>query len=57
MSEVEAARKLDALTDGSLAPDDFSHVDHVVVAFEALRRHGFEDAHARVSSGIRADAC
>ena len=52
MSEVDAARKLDALTDGSLAPEDFSHVDHVMVAFEALRRQDFADAHAQVADGI-----
>jgi hypothetical protein len=54
MDEVAAGRTLDALVDGSLAPEAFTHADHFAVAFEALRRHPFEEAHAVVTDGIRA---
>ena len=54
MHDLAARRTLDALVDGSLAPETFTHADHFAVAFEALRRHPFAEAHALVANGIRA---
>ncbi|MCC0017126.1 MAG: hypothetical protein H6878_12740 [Rhodobiaceae bacterium] len=48
--------KLEALVDGSLRPDDFSHLDHVGIACEALSQHDFYEALAIVGKGIRAMA-
>lgn len=46
--------KLQCLRAGTLDPKNFSHADHVVVAYEALSRHDFIEAMSIVSSGIRA---
>lgn len=46
-------RTLRSLMDGTLAPADFGHRDHVGVAYEALRQGDFFDAACRVASGIR----
>ncbi|MEM9385644.1 MAG: hypothetical protein AAGA68_11330 [Pseudomonadota bacterium] len=39
---------------GTLAPDEFSHEDHVRVAFDLLQRHEFLEATARFGRGARA---
>lgn len=44
---------LEALTSGNLDPDNFRHRDHIGVAYEALSRHDFFEAAARVASSIR----
>ncbi|MEE4297934.1 MAG: hypothetical protein V2J24_00710 [Pseudomonadales bacterium] len=54
MTESHARTTLDELLDGTLAPEAFSHRDHLVAAVEALRRHPFAEAHALVADGIRA---
>lgn len=45
--------KLDRLLDGTLAPEDFGHADHVGVAFEMLRRAEFIEAYDGFSKGVR----
>jgi len=45
--------KLLMLIDGTLAPQDFSHTDHIGVTYEALCRHDFFDALSIVANGIR----
>jgi hypothetical protein len=47
------ADKLQALCDGVLDPEDFSHRDHVGIAFAALDRYGFFDGLAMVAEGLR----
>ena len=46
--------KLRRLTDGSLAPADFSHADHIGVAYEALSANDFFAAAEMIASAIRA---
>ena len=41
------------LTSGTLAPEGFSHADHVGVAYEALSRSDFFDAAAQIATGLR----
>lgn len=45
--------KLRALGTGTLDPGEFSHLDHIGVAYEALSRHDFFEAASGVASGIR----
>ena len=45
--------KLAALEDGTLNPADFSHLDHVGVAVEALSKYDFFDAVSRYADGLR----
>lgn len=45
--------KLRALGAGTLDPGDFSHLDHIGVAYEALSRHDFFEAASGVAAGIR----
>jgi len=45
--------KLEMLVNETLLPSDFSHLDHVGVAFEALQRHDFFDALAIIANGIQ----
>ena len=54
MTDPDVRGTLDALVEGTLAPEEFSHRDHLVVAVQALSRHDFEEAHALVADGIRA---
>lgn len=46
--------KLQRLTGGNLDPEDFTHTDHVGVAYEALARSDFFHAAAQVARGIQA---
>lgn len=48
------AETLEGLLAGTLDAAAFTHLDHVAVAHEALRRYDFETAHARVAAGIQA---
>ncbi|PCJ07412.1 MAG: hypothetical protein COB16_10945 [Rhodobacteraceae bacterium] len=50
------AQQLDQLIDGSLDNTSFGHINHIGVAFEALKREGFFDALATVANGITAAA-
>lgn len=45
--------KLCCLKDGSLQPNDFSHLDHIGVAYEALLKHEFFEAVCIIADGIR----
>ena len=47
----EVARKFES---GELAPDDFKHREHLVVALLYLLRHTPEEAHGRMREGIHA---
>ncbi len=51
---VDYVDKLQQLRAGTLDPANFSHSDHVGVAYEALARHDYVEAVAIVSRGIRA---
>lgn len=51
---TDYAAKLAALEAGALRPAEFSHLDHIGVAWEALSRHEFFDAAARYARGLRA---
>ena len=46
------AQKLDALIADTLAPSEFSHLDHVGVGYEALRGHEFFEAVTIVAQGL-----
>lgn len=46
------ARKLDALIGDTLSPEEFSHLDHVGVAYEALRGHEFFEAVTLIAQGL-----
>ena len=46
------AQKLDALVADTLDAEDFSHLDHVGVAYEALRGHEFFEAVTIVAQGL-----
>jgi hypothetical protein len=46
--------KLRRLKEGSLRPDDFSHRDHIGVAYEALLQYEFFEAVRVIADGIRA---
>jgi len=46
------AQQLDQLIDGNLDNTSFRHINHIGVAFEALKREGFFDALATVANGI-----
>ena len=46
------AQKLNALAEDILAPTEFSHLDHVGVAYEALRGHEFFEAVTIVAQGL-----
>lgn len=45
--------KLCRLKDGLLQPDEFSHLDHIGVAYMALIQHEFFEAVHIIASGIR----
>ncbi|NNK77750.1 MAG: hypothetical protein HKP40_03465 [Litoreibacter sp.] len=45
--------KLAAMESGALEPNDFSHLDHVGVAVEALKKYGFFEAVSRYADGLR----
>ncbi|TAD89130.1 MAG: hypothetical protein EAZ99_10890 [Alphaproteobacteria bacterium] len=47
------AIQLDALRRGTLEPAGFSHLDHVGVAVEALRRHSYFEALAVIADGLK----
>jgi len=51
---VDYAERLDALLTGTLRASDFRHVDHIGVAYEALRRDDYVRATTGVAAGIRA---
>lgn len=53
MPNASHLARLEALTSGNLDPDSFRHRDHIGVAYEALSRHDFFEAAARVASSIR----
>lgn len=46
------AQKLDALVCDTLSPEEFSHLDHVGVAYEALCGHEFFDAVTLIAKGL-----
>lgn len=46
------AQKLDALVGDTLSPEEFTHLDHVGVACEALRGHEFFEAVKLVAQGL-----
>lgn len=46
-------RKMTALFEGRLDPADFSHADHIGVAYESLRTYAFMEAVERMNVGIR----
>ena len=46
------SQKLDALITGTLAPSEFSHLDHVGVGYQALRGHEFFEAVSIVAQGL-----
>lgn len=48
--------QLDQLNDGTLDAGKFKHLDHIGVAYEALKRESFFDAMATVANGITAAA-
>ena len=48
------ARSAEALLDGTLSPEGFSHRAHVGAAYELLRRHDVFDALALYARGLRA---
>ncbi|MBE1283601.1 MAG: hypothetical protein GJ676_09855 [Rhodobacteraceae bacterium] len=48
--------KLKDLCDGTLDAADFTHKDHIGVAFEALKQHDFFTALGHVSRGIETAA-
>ncbi|MEM7444376.1 MAG: hypothetical protein AAF414_13710 [Pseudomonadota bacterium] len=50
-SSVELTRAFEA---GEIEPGAFRHLDHVVVAFEMLRKYDFIDASLLYGRGIRA---
>ncbi|WP_108882345.1 hypothetical protein [Anderseniella sp. Alg231-50] len=50
---VDYFDKLQRLRAGTLAPKDFSHTDHVGVAYEALMRHDYVEAVGIISRGIK----
>mgnify|MGYP001823458904 CR=1 FL=1 len=50
---VDYVDKLQQLRAGTLDPADFTHSDHVGVAYEALARHDYVEAVAIISRGIR----
>lgn len=45
-------QKLAALEDGTLDPADFSHQDHIGVAFTAIERYGVFDAMSTFARGL-----
>lgn len=45
---------LEALDTGAIDPAQFTHRDHVVLAFEALRQDDFFTASARIARGLQA---
>jgi len=45
-------KKLEALVDNTLSPEEFSHLDHVGVAYEALSGHEFFEAVTLVAQGL-----
>jgi len=49
--------KLRSLRDGSLEPQDFSHLDHIGVAYEAIAHHDFFEALCIIADGLRDLAC
>ena len=46
------ARQLDQLIDDTLDASSFRHINHIGVAFEALKREGFFDAMATIAKDI-----
>lgn len=46
-------KKLGAMEAGTLDQNDFSHLDHIGVAVEALRKYGFFEAISRYANGLR----
>ena len=46
------SQKLDALITGTLAPSEFSHLDHVGIGYEALSGHEFFEAVTIVAQGL-----
>ncbi len=48
------ADMLKALENGTLDPSEFSHRDHVVVAYECLQQSDFFRATTRIADGLRA---
>ena len=53
MSETSPSL-LDRLTAGTIDPQRFDHVAHLVVAHEALSRHSFFEATRRIAEGLEA---
>ena len=53
MTATYYQQKLDALEADTLDPSDFSHLDHVGVAVEALRKYGFFEAVSRYANALR----
>lgn len=53
MTPTYYSDKLDALQNGTLDPHEFSHMDHVGVAVEALGKFGFFEAVSRYANGLR----
>ena len=51
--EETAAENLRALEDGALDPAKFPHSEHVRLGYEMLSRHGFGEAVARFSRGLK----
>jgi hypothetical protein len=51
--EETAAEKLRALEDGALDLAKFPHSEHVRLGYEMLSRHGFGEAVARFSRGLK----
>ncbi|MEM7635982.1 MAG: hypothetical protein AAF299_15560 [Pseudomonadota bacterium] len=50
---VDYFDKLQRLREGTLAPKDFAHTDHVGVAYEVLARHDYVEAVGIISHGIK----
>ena len=49
----DCSEKLDRLRAGTLDPAEFSHLDHIGVAYEAITRYDFLEAARIVADGIR----
>ncbi|QMU58810.1 MAG: hypothetical protein GKR98_11760 [Boseongicola sp.] len=50
---MKYVHKLDAMQSGTLAPDDFGHLDHIGVDFIAIERFGPFEAMSIMARGIK----
>ena len=50
---TDYAARLAKLIDNSLSPSDFSHIDHIGVAYQALSDYEFFEASFVIASGIQ----